>query len=229
MKTKVGILCLLTAFACTAHAAAPAFLWDGQGADLFSDDDGPFTIGFQFRSSTAIEVTALGAYDHLGNGFIDEHTVAIWAAGNTTPLVTATIPAGQASTLVGAFRYVDIASLTLTPDTDYIVAASGFHGSANDLYAGSVPNTGFSMGPGLSFEGSRGAAEAPGLNYPTGFREPLSPTTVGANFQFVTIPEPAGWTLLLLGGSFFVLARRHSAPHRAAVVPNVTDVGHLQP
>gem|GEM_PF-6280690 len=31
-----------------------------------------------------------------------------------------------------------------------------------------------------------------------GFREPLSPTTFGSNFQFTTLPEPSTWILLVL-------------------------------
>jgi hypothetical protein len=83
---------LLALASVTLHAAEPALLWDGLNADLFSDDDGPFTIGFQFRTQTDIRVTALGAFDHLGDGFIDAHAAGIWTVGNESPLITANIP-----------------------------------------------------------------------------------------------------------------------------------------
>jgi hypothetical protein len=213
MKSLFCALSLLSVASVTLHAAEPALLWDGLNADLFSDDDGPFTIGFQFRPQTDICITALGAFDHLGDGFIDSHSIGIWTVGNESPLITATVPAGAGTSLVGAFRYVEIDDFTLTANTDYIVAASGLYGSVRDLYAGSVSITGYSASPGITFEGSRGAAEGPGLNYPTGFREPLSPTTFGANFQFETIPEPSTWILLVLGGGLLAKACLRSRPH----------------
>jgi hypothetical protein len=212
MKSLFCALSLLASLPVATHAAEPALLWDGLNADLFSDDDGPFTIGFQFRTQTDIRVMALGAFDHLGDGFIDAHTVGIWAVGNESPLFTVTIPAGAGTSVVGAFRYVDIDGFTLAANTDYIVAASGFYGSVRDLYAGSVSILDYSTSPEIRFEGSRGAAEGPGLNYPTGFREPLSPTTFGANFQFTTIPEPSTWILLVLGGGLLAKACLRSRP-----------------
>ena len=212
MKPLFCVLSLLVSLPVAAHAADPALVWDGLNADFFSDDDGPFTIGFQFRTQTDIRVTALGAFDHLGDGFIDAHAVGIWTVGNESPLITATIPAGAGSSLVGAFRYADIAGFTLTANTDYIVAASAFYGSVGDLYASLILANQFYASPGITFEGSRGAAEAPGLNYPTGFREPLSPTTFGANFQFATIPEPSTWILLMLGGGLLAKACLRSRP-----------------
>lgn len=212
MKSLFCALSLLASLPVAAHAAEPALLWDGLNADLFGDDDGPFTIGFQFRPQTDIRVVALGAFDHLGDGFIDSHSIGIWAVGNESPLFTATIPAGAGTSLVGAFRYVDIDGFTLTANTDYIVAASGLYGSIRDLYAGSVSILDYSASPEIRFEGSRGAAEGPGLNYPTGFREPLSPTTFGANFQFTTIPEPSTWILLVLGGGLLAKVCLRSRP-----------------
>ena len=106
----------------------------------------------------------------------------------------------------------DIAGFTLTANIDYIVAASGLYGSIRDLYAGSISILDHSASPGITFEGSRGAAEGPGLNYPTGFREPLSPTTFGANFQFTTIPEPSTWILLVLGGGLLAKSCLRSRP-----------------
>jgi hypothetical protein len=206
---------LLAVASATLHAAESALLWDGLNADLFSDDDGPFTIGFQFRPQTDIRVTALGSFDHLGDGFIDSHSIGIWTVGNESPLIIATVPAGAGTSLVGAFRYVEIDGFTLTANTDYIVAASGLYGSVRDLYAGSISILDYSASPGIRFEGSRGAAEGPGLNYPSGFREPLSPTTFGANFQFETIPEPSTWILLMLGGGLLATAclrSRHQDP-----------------
>lgn len=183
--------------------AQPAVVWDGTHAQYFSDHDGPFTVGFQFRATSDIRVTALGAFDYLGDGLATTHQVGLWGAEGGAPLAVALVPAGADGVLLGQFRYVAIAGMTLSAGADYIVAASEFYGEINDIYAGAVPVSFFSMDPVLSFQGFRGAGQAAGLNFPTLQFEPLSPTTFGGSFQFEVVPEPS--TTMLLGGGLLAL------------------------
>ena len=199
MKTATMMAVLAAGLAGIAQAAEPAITWDGSHAEYFSDVDGPFTIGFQFRAETDLVVNALGAFDYLRDGFATEHPVGLWTADGGTLLATAVVPAGTTGSLQGQFRFVGIPDTRLAAGTEYVVGAAGFFGSVGDLYAGSVPVNAFTMAGGVSFQGQRGAGEAPGLNFPTVHWDPLSPATFGANFQFVAIPEPAPWTLLALG------------------------------
>lgn len=60
MKTFIIFLTVLATFSVSLLGAQPAIEWDGSQANFFSDDDGPFTLGFQFRAESDITVTALG-------------------------------------------------------------------------------------------------------------------------------------------------------------------------
>ena len=190
MKTFIIFLTLLTAIPISLPCAQPGIPWDGSQADFFSDVDGPFTVGFQFRVESDITVTALGAFDYLGDGFVTPHSVGIWTLAGGAPIATATVPSGAAGSLVGQFRYVSISGISLSANTEYIIGASDFYGTVNDIYAGPVPVPAFSTSSEVTFLGHRGAGEAPGLVFPTVHFDALSPTTFGANFQFVPVPEP---------------------------------------
>lgn len=214
MKTILAALALVVSLPITLRGAESALQWDGAQADYFSDVDGPFTLGFQFRVESDITVTALGAFDYLRDGFATPHTIGIWSAAGGDPIATATVGAGVAGSLDGQFRYVGVSGVTLFAHTEYIVGASDFFGTVNDIYAGSVLVNQFSMAPAVTFLGHRGAGEAPGLVFPTGHWEELSPATFGANFQFVAVPEPTTWGLL--GGGLALLALRALPPVRRA-------------
>lgn len=201
-KLLITATILLGAAKWMAMGAQPAVVWDGTRADFFSDHDGPFTLGFQFRASSDIQVTALGAFDYLGDGLATTHQVGLWRAEGGEPLAVALVPAGGEATLLGQFRYMPIAGVSLAAGADYIVAASEFYGQVNDIYAGSVVVSAFSMDPNLTFLGFRVAGEAAGLNFPTVHFEALSPTSFGGSFQFGVVPEPS--PSLLLGAGLLV-------------------------
>ena len=117
MTTIIAVLALLTIIPNALTGAELAIEWDGSQADFFSDTDGPFTLGFQFGVESDIAVTALGAFDHLGDGLETAHTIGIWMASGGAPIATVTVPSGTVGSLVGQFRYVDIAGLSLSADT----------------------------------------------------------------------------------------------------------------
>ena len=81
------------------------------------------TIGWSFSVGAVSELTALGIYDHDGDGIEDAHPVGIWTAAGAL-LAQATVPVGTAGTLVGSYRYVTLASpLTLSAGQTYVVGA----------------------------------------------------------------------------------------------------------
>ena len=215
MNRNLLSLTLLAALSASLSAAQPAIVWDGSQADFFSDTDGPFTLGFQFRVESDITITALGTFDYLGDGLVMPHHVGVWALGGGTPLARATVPAGSGGSLSGQFRYVNVAGISLSAGTEYVIGASDFYGSINDLYAGSVPVSAFSTPSAVTFLGARGAGEAPGLVFPAVHFDALSPTTFGANFQFVTVPEPS--TAALFGWGLAVFASARGCGRRRAV------------
>ena len=172
-------------------------------------------MGFQFRVETDLTVTALGAFDYLGDGLVTSHTVGIWTLAGGSPIATVTVPSGSVGSLVGQFRYMDIAGIALSANTEYIIGAADFYGTVNDIYAGSVPVSAFTSSAAVTFLGHRGAGEEARLVFPTYHIEPLSPTTFGANFQSIPVPEPSPWALLGAGLVWFAYARRSAKTHAA--------------
>lgn len=208
MKAIVLVIACLAMRSVGVSGAQPGLHWDGSQGDYFGDDDGPFTVGFRFRAETDFVVTGFGAFDYLGDGFGHSHTIGLWDAASGSLIATATVNPGNGASLVGQFRYVDVAGVTLAANREYIVAASEFYGATRDLYV-SVPATAFKMAPGLSYLAPRSAAEAPGLVFPElEIGAPLS-GMFGANFQVTAVPEPASWALLVVsfGWGWAVWAR----------------------
>lgn len=211
MKASVSLVAILAAVPVTLCGAQPGLLWDGSQGDYFGDDDGPFTVGFRFRAETEFVVTALGAFDYLGDGFSQSHTIGLWEVASGSLMATATVTPGSAAPLVGQFRYADVTGVTLTANREYIVAASEFYGATQDLYS-SVPAAAFTMAPGLSYLAPRSAAEAPGLVFPElEIGAPFS-GVFGANLQIAAVPEPSARSLfataLGMGGAVWMRSRR---------------------
>ncbi|MBN8248196.1 MAG: DUF4082 domain-containing protein [Verrucomicrobia bacterium] len=219
MKFPFLALGALVALHPSLSGSQTAVVWDGSQADHFSHDDGAFTLGFQFRATSDLTVTALGAYDYLGDGFATSHTVGIWRADGGDPIATTTLSAGTTASLRGQFRFGDIPGVTLSAGTEYVIGASEFFGATKDIYTGGIPVSAFSVDPNLTFLGARGSGEADGLNFPGVHFDPGSPTTFGANFEFVVVPEPSVAALLAVGGLAGAVAlRRRSGSGGGAVV-----------
>ena len=82
------------------------------------------TIGYAFTTGqTALIVTSLGMWDENEDGFSSAVDVGLWDInGNLLGLVN--VPSGTGGTLVGEFRYTDLASaVTLDANTDYVLGA----------------------------------------------------------------------------------------------------------
>src|SRR5689334_7819816 len=108
--TWLGSLLAMTALAAPALADTPMFAFPsppiGADADFGTD-------GFRFTPKVAIEVTALGYYDHDQDGFgtgIGFHPVAIFDFASRSQLTKASVLTD--SPVDGLFRYAAIEPLT---------------------------------------------------------------------------------------------------------------------
>ncbi len=192
----------------TAHGAIVAYqitsILPAVGNQIFG---GP--LGLDFTVNQSIAVLALGAFDSGQDGLNSPITVRLWQrTGNTgvqilgtggEPPLTISLTQG---TLIGGYRFVDLANpLTLTAGT-YTISAEGYSSSElnfNANVANSVVIQGNTGGGLLSFTNSR-FARAAGVfpAFPGPFSNASGPFVFGGpSFTYTPTPEPG--TLLLIG------------------------------
>ncbi len=171
------------------------------------------THGWQFSVNAPIEVTHLGLYDRLLDGFALAHPVGLWDEAGTL-LADETIGPGSGDLLLDNFRYATIGgvaggddAVTLTPGVTYTV------GFFTDLFLqsdGMVIFDGFhTINPVIDYVGFGVSDFTNGLEMPTG----PSPGTHrwGPNLIFTIVPAPAAAPLLVIG----VAVRRRRSRRRA--------------
>jgi hypothetical protein len=80
-------------------------------------------VGWQFVPLEDIWVTDLGFFDLRSDGLNTFHEVGIWD-GDRTLLVSATVPTGSASALIGEYRYVGVERVLLRAGMAYVIGAT---------------------------------------------------------------------------------------------------------
>jgi hypothetical protein len=142
----VAALCAFLALLSPAARADTYSLYQFQTAPTSIDTQ--LSIGFTFNVKTTVNVTALGYFDYLGDGFATPHDVGIYNSSGTL-LTHALLSAGTVNQLIGNFRYTDIAPITLAAGT-YTLAATT-NGSADRwAYGNASTITGFAVDPHIS-------------------------------------------------------------------------------
>ncbi len=118
-RSIFGILLAWSAASTFAMADTPMFSF---APPAIADPAAEGTDGFRFRPNVDIEVTALGYFDHLQNGFpvSKQHPVALYDFATKQRLVRVVV--NTASTLEGIFRYTAIEPLRLNAGQSYVVA-----------------------------------------------------------------------------------------------------------
>ena len=206
----------LLTFALVGALAAPQGV-SGQtslGVDFTSvttSNTGSWSLGWSFNVLNSFTVSQLGFYDHLADGLTDSHDVGLWDPFGSL-IASASVQAGTGSTLMGFFRMVNIAPISLAVGNDYRIAAV----TGRDAYTWN-PN-GITTDPNLQYVRSSWVGGS-SLLYPTstdsntgyfgpnlGIGEPLD---VREEILTSTAPEPV--SVLLVGTGLlgvFVVRRR---------------------
>ena len=162
--------------------------------------NGGTTHGWQFTVNETIEVTHLGLYDRLQNGFAIEHPVGLWDEEGTL-LTSVVMSPGDGDELIRNFRYVDITEdagdgVILTAGIMYTI---GFYSATFNQSDGMVLFDGFhTIDPAIDYVGFGVSDFTNGLEMPTG-RDKFDLHRWGPNFQFNAVPGPPAALLLGLG------------------------------
>jgi hypothetical protein len=164
--------------------------------------DSPLSFGFEFSTTQAVTVYALGYYDYSGTGFLTPHEVGIFDSGGTL-LSSALLAPGAGDPLLGGFRYQDIAPLFLPAGGTYTIAATS--GGSADMWAYGAAGSsimGFVTDPAIQIDQLAGVFLYQDDNI---LRDPTQHYTYtlygGPNFVLGTnaasaVPEPNAGTLL---------------------------------
>jgi len=199
---KLRLICFLGALVLMATVLPSGLRADSVPGINFTgvttnSTNGSWSLGYEFSTNTAINVTALGFYDAtltggdvgLNNCTGCGETGIYDSAGNL--LVSALVT--TAGTQVGDFYFVSVPSTLLAAGQDYYVEAE----TANADYTWDT--TGFSVDPNINFIQDAWVSST-SLAFGTnsgGLTAAGGGGIFGANFESTAVPEPT--SLFLLG------------------------------
>lgn len=162
-------------------------------------------FGWEFQPNAKLHVTKLGVYDFGYDGLAEAHQIAIWDVDEpTTPVASATIPAGMVGEFAEGFWYVDVSSAILHAGRNYVIAAH--YPTTADYQISTLDNGRATFHPLVEFVTRRYLMTTPSLVYPTGTSG--SSGSFGPTFGFQVVPEPSTLLLAALGIAAVLLTRR---------------------
>ena len=193
--------------------AGPAVTINSDANSVYNSGTGPYVLGWQFSITAPLQVTSLGFWDYLGDGFRapngnPSEDVGIWDTAQTPNLlvsisVSSTDPLTNVLADGSGFRFASLGSvLTLQPGT-YIIGGTN-HNTESYL---SYPASDVTYDPAVTWISGM-YAYSDGLTVPNIAGGGTPAGWFGANFE-TGAPEPGTITFLLLGsGLLALLARR---------------------
>ncbi len=186
----------------TAQAQVAAITLTEAGPSF---ESAPYTLGFAFSVAQDLRLTALGVYDHGGDGLDAAAQVGLWLDGGNDALLLADVPGGDNAALQGLFRWAPVAPIVLQAGVVYLVGAYLDGGTATSFGIGSTGTA--TVDPRIQLLGDRFGDGFFNIIYP-GESDGANGAWLGANFQLAPVPEPASAGLLMLGLAAMAWRRR---------------------
>jgi hypothetical protein len=189
-RKSISLTCaaLLGALAAASVAQAGTPAVNITGGEDFSAS--VWNLGFSFTANSNTEVVALGNW--AGAAFPQDQQVGLWDSQGD---LLASVYVTNSDTLVGTSRFAAITPVALVAGQTYVVGAEG-----GADYTGELPDSGVSFDPRISYVTDlytyNGGANAPLVEPATTEDSPYG--WFGANFE-LSVPEPATWSLMLMG------------------------------
>ena len=169
-----------------------------------------------FQVNSTITITSLGAFDSGQDGFTSSILIQLYDLSNlASPYIFTSTGTGTTGTLVGGSRFYSIAPVVLPAGFKGSIVASGFN--INDLNGNSsFPNftgaTTDTLGGAISFVGSSRYDNTPGIypltvdsDSPNKYQAGTFMAMAGGS---ISTPEPAAFSLVVLGGLLIGFSRR---------------------
>lgn len=163
-------------------------------SSIYASINGP--IGWTFQPTTAIHVTALGAFNYLVPN-LGSLRVGLW---NNSGNLLASQTVSATSVAVGQSLYESISPVMLLPGQTYYVAA---HSTSGILTAIVVtpdvsPNGYATMSPEIQL-GQVAYSSGSGFSFPGTTEGNPGYAIIAPNFEFQPVPEPSSIALVMVG------------------------------
>lgn len=199
MKKKL-LLAILLLFSISLANASFVALESTRGV---GNDSWFGSLGMNFDVLSSINVTHLGAFDSLQNGFSSEIKVGVFDRNTKTLVTEVAFFNGTNNVLIGQSRFVDIVDVELGIG-NYLIVAQGFNETDRNgtaFFGGSIPtvNTGNGL---ISFVGEASYGDQQDFEYPLMVDEFRANRYDAGTFQYEAVsnvPVPAAMWLFGTG------------------------------
>jgi hypothetical protein len=205
MTTRFNLLLLVALSAPAAYSSTAIVSFTNNQIAGHGNYD---LAGFQFSTSTSIDVTSLGMYVS-GASLADTHDIGVYDLAGDLEFF-GTVDAGATPDGSG-FTYVNVGDNFLTAG-NYFIGVLYNQGSPDEMYSGSGSIT---MAPGLAFLNAQVYFSGSPINFsdPAGsasiFTQGLPRDSyIGPNFTFNVVPEPGTLGMFAIGAAALALRRR---------------------
>lgn len=187
-------------YATLATASTPLITSPGYGTLSF--EAASYTVGDRFQvGSDPLAITALGMFDEGTPGLTQSHSVGLWTETGAL-LALVDFSPGLSDFSDHGFLYQSLASpITLQPGVRYILGADYPDGTVDRFYANDVLEA-ETWSSAVTFINGCYAPSGSPFTFPA--LNVFGLSYVGANAQFVVVPEPS--TVALLASAVGTLA-----------------------